>query len=197
MPRWTIFYAIGGIIFLAVIWCLVPNPELLVSILVRFFAFGIAVFISVRFREWKILFLAAMFLLMALRQVLTFLIWTNELQRGPLVNALSELPGFVVTILSLVSILYLGSLLNKNAKLLELKDANIRTLNSLLPMCSKCRKIKDDDGYWNDLEAYIESNTDSQFSHGLCEKCSDELYGDQEWYQKSKAKRRQMAKNKS
>ncbi len=84
MSRWTIYYAIGGIIFLAVIWCLVPNPELLVSILVRFLLLGLLCLFQFRFREWKILFLAAMFLLMALRQVLTFLIWTNELQRGPL-----------------------------------------------------------------------------------------------------------------
>ncbi|WP_320176219.1 hypothetical protein [Maridesulfovibrio sp.] len=197
MPKSTIFYAIAGIVLLAVIWCLVPKPELLVSIIVRLFAFGIAVFVSVKFREWKILFLAAMFFLMAARQILTFLIWTNELQRGPLINALSELPGFAVTVLALLSIVYLGVLLSKNSKLLELKEENIRTLNSLLPICSKCRKIKDDEGYWSDLEAYIESHTNSLFSHGLCEKCSDELYGDQEWYQKSKEKRKQMNENKS
>ncbi|WP_421901230.1 hypothetical protein [Maridesulfovibrio sp.] len=112
-------------------------------------------------------------------------------------KTMSELPGFAVTFLSLISIIYLGVLLSKNAKLLELKEEDIRTLNSLLPMCSKCRKIRDDDGYWSELESYVESHTGSQFSHSLCEECADEMYGDQEWYQKGKKKRRQKVGKKS
>ena len=73
----------------------------------------------------------------------------------------------------------------------ELEDAleNVKTLSGLLPICSKCKKIRDDKGYWNNLEAYIESHSDVLFSHGLCSECSDELYGDQEWYIKSKKRR--------
>jgi len=189
LSRKKILYVLIAVAALSVVWFMVPEPELLVSIFIRLLAFGTAVYISVRFWDWRILFLAAMFLLMAVRQLLTFLIWSGALERGPLVNSLSELPGFIVTVLSLVSIIYLGRLLSGNAKLLKLKDDNIRTLNRLLPICSKCRKIRDDDGYWNELESYIESNTDAKFSHGLCEKCADEMYGDQEWYQKSKKHR--------
>ena len=54
----------------------------------------------------------------------------------------------------------------------------IRTLNGLLPICAHCKKIKDEKGYWNQIESYIESHTDALFSHGLCESCAQELYGD-------------------
>ncbi|WP_432735676.1 hypothetical protein [Maridesulfovibrio sp. FT414] len=172
-----------------VVWFFVPKPELVVSIIVRMLAFGVAVFVSVKYREWKVLFLAAMFLLMALRQVLTLLIWTGVMDRNVMTSALSELPGFIVTILSLVSIIYIGLLLSGKVKLIEMQENNIRTLNSLLPICSNCRRIKNDEGYWQELEAYIEANTDSQFSHGLCRECSDELYGGQPWYEKSKKRR--------
>ncbi len=61
---------------------------------------------------------------------------------------------------------------------------NIRKLSGLLPICSKCKKIRDDKGYWNQLEAYIEGHSEALFSHGLCSECADTLYGDQEWYRK-------------
>lgn len=64
----------------------------------------------------------------------------------------------------------------------------INTLSGLLPICSSCKKIRDDRGYWNLLESYIENHSDAQFSHGLCPACSDELYGRQEWYSKRKQK---------
>ncbi len=41
-------------------------------------------------------------------------------------------------------------------------------------------------GYWNNLEAYIEKHSDASFSHGICQECSDELYGNQNWYIKMK-----------
>ncbi|MEH0020822.1 MAG: PAS domain-containing protein [Desulfobacter sp.] len=70
----------------------------------------------------------------------------------------------------------------------ELRDAleNVKTLSGLLPICAKCKKIRDDKGYWNTLEAYIQSHSNVLFSHGLCTDCSDDLYGKQEWYIKFK-----------
>jgi CheY-like chemotaxis protein len=62
----------------------------------------------------------------------------------------------------------------------------MKTLKSLLPMCAKCKKIRDEEGLWNQLEAYIEKHTDSDFSHGMCGECAEELYGDSEWYKKRK-----------
>lgn len=60
----------------------------------------------------------------------------------------------------------------------------LRVLRGTLPICVRCRKIKDEDGYWKIVEEYIESHTDLLFSHGLCDGCSSELYGNYEWFKK-------------
>jgi AmiR/NasT family two-component response regulator len=60
----------------------------------------------------------------------------------------------------------------------ELQDAlaKVRTLSGLLPICSSCKKIRDDEGYWNQLEAYIQEHSKAVFSHGLCPECAKKLY---------------------
>ncbi len=63
---------------------------------------------------------------------------------------------------------------------LEKRLKEIKTLQGLLPMCAWCRNIRDDKGYWKNLEAYIREHTDTAFSHGICPKCmkkvNPELY---------------------
>ena len=80
----------------------------------------------------------------------------------------------------------------KEALLNELREAldKVKTLSGLLPMCAKCKKIRDDKGYWKQIEEYIQAHSDAQFSHAVCPQCSDELYGHQEWYQKMKSHRK-------
>lgn len=55
----------------------------------------------------------------------------------------------------------------------ELQDAlaKIKTLSGLIPMCSWCRKIRDDSGYWEKLEKYIQEHSDASFTHGICPEC--------------------------
>jgi PAS domain S-box-containing protein len=62
----------------------------------------------------------------------------------------------------------------------ELQHAldNIRTLQGLIPICANCKKIRDDKGFWNQVEAYISEHTDATFSHGICPDCGKKLYGD-------------------
>lgn len=52
----------------------------------------------------------------------------------------------------------------------------IRQLRHLIPMCSLCRKVRDDEGYWNQLEHYIHKHTPSRFSHGICKECAKKHY---------------------
>lgn len=68
----------------------------------------------------------------------------------------------------------------------QLKEAldNVHTLSGLIPICAECKKIKDDKGYWNQVDEYISKHSDLMFSHGLCSDCEEKLYGDQEWYKK-------------
>ena len=69
---------------------------------------------------------------------------------------------------------------------LQIAMGEINTLQGILPICAKCKKIRDDKGSWNQLESYIECHSDAHFSHGLCLECEDALYGDEEWYRKLK-----------
>jgi AmiR/NasT family two-component response regulator len=62
-----------------------------------------------------------------------------------------------------------------NAELQDTLD-KVKTLSGLLPICSSCKKIRDDKGYWNQLEVYIRDHSEVEFSHGLCPECAKELY---------------------
>jgi DNA-binding NtrC family response regulator len=66
----------------------------------------------------------------------------------------------------------------REALLHDLQQAltNIKTLHGLLPICINCKKIRDDGGYWHQIETYIRSHSDADFSHGLCPQCRDTLY---------------------
>lgn len=52
----------------------------------------------------------------------------------------------------------------------------VKTLSGLIPICSNCKKIRDDKGYWNQLETYITKHSEAGFSHGICPDCVDHLY---------------------
>jgi DNA-binding response OmpR family regulator len=54
--------------------------------------------------------------------------------------------------------------------------ANIKTLSGLLPICASCKKIRDDSGYWNQIETYIKNHSDATFTHGICPDCMQKLY---------------------
>jgi PAS domain S-box-containing protein len=54
--------------------------------------------------------------------------------------------------------------------------SEIKALSGLLPICASCKKIRDDKGYWNQIESYIESHSDAEFSHGICPDCMGKLY---------------------
>jgi PAS domain S-box-containing protein len=62
----------------------------------------------------------------------------------------------------------------------ELQDAlaDIKTLSGLVPICSNCKKIRDDKGYWTQLEAFIQEHSEARFSHGICPDCMEKLYPD-------------------
>ena len=62
----------------------------------------------------------------------------------------------------------------------DLKKAlsEVKRLSGLLPICSFCKKIKDDQGYWNQIEAYIRDHSDAEFSHSLCQECAEKHYPD-------------------
>ena len=72
---------------------------------------------------------------------------------------------------------------------LEIALDEIKTLKGIVPICANCKKIRDDKGYWNNLESYIEKHSDASFSHGMCPQCIEALYGKEQWYIKMKKKK--------
>ena len=53
---------------------------------------------------------------------------------------------------------------------------HVKTLNGLLPICASCKKIRNDDGYWEQVESYIRSRSNAEFTHGICPDCVRTLY---------------------
>jgi CheY-like chemotaxis protein len=54
--------------------------------------------------------------------------------------------------------------------------ANVKLLSGLLPICASCKKIRDDKGYWSQVESYIQKHSEAKFSHGICPDCFKKLY---------------------
>ncbi|MDP3286111.1 MAG: hypothetical protein Q8M56_16910 [Desulfobacterales bacterium] len=77
---------------------------------------------------------------------------------------------------------YLNMVFEKNkillAEKINLEKAlgEIKTLSGLIPICSKCKKIRDDKGFWQQVEVYVQDNSDAEFSHGICPDCFKKLY---------------------
>ena len=67
----------------------------------------------------------------------------------------------------------------------ELKQTNlklrktlqeIKTLRGLIPICANCKKIRNDRGYWDEVEVYVENHSEAEFSHSICPDCVSKLY---------------------
>jgi sigma-B regulation protein RsbU (phosphoserine phosphatase) len=69
------------------------------------------------------------------------------------------------------------SLAEQVAKLQE-TIANVKQLKGLLPMCSYCKRIRKDEDYWQQVEAYVSDHSDAEFSHGVCPSCLEEVRRD-------------------
>ena len=59
---------------------------------------------------------------------------------------------------------------------LESALAEVKTLRGILPICSFCKKIRDDQGYWNQVDVYIKNRSDADFSHSICPDCLKKHY---------------------
>ncbi|WDP88720.1 MAG: PAS domain S-box protein [Desulfobacter sp.] len=78
----------------------------------------------------------------------------------------------------------LGKALFEKEKLLK----ENKTLKGLLPICSGCKRIRDEKGKWWPIDAYIEKATETKLNHTICVDCKEAFYGDEAWYQKRKKK---------
>lgn len=73
---------------------------------------------------------------------------------------------------------------------LKMEEAmqEVDTLRGLIPICAKCKNIRDDKGFWHNVEAYLEKHSGAKFTHGLCKECMMELYGKESWFRDDEEK---------
>lgn len=70
----------------------------------------------------------------------------------------------------------LNKRLRKMVKELHAALEEVKTLGGMIPICASCKKIRDDKGYWNQIELYIRDHSEAEFTHGICPECAKKLY---------------------
>lgn len=113
----------------------------------------------------------------------------------PKAHYLSLILGYgIAALLGSLIIFIAGHMLDKKEReqqelIKTLQDAvfEIKTLQGIVPICSFCKKIRDDKGFWSQVEAYVSLHTEAQFSHGVCPDCQEEHYPDLFKNKKSKS----------
>jgi hypothetical protein len=104
--------------------------------------------------------------------------------RAPFIRA-ATISGFLgifaIIVGTIIFIKLTNPLINNlNKTVAELQDAlaNVNQLSGLLPICASCKKIRDDQGYWTQLEAYITDHSKADFTHSICPDCTQKFYAD-------------------
>jgi len=98
-------------------------------------------------------------------------------------NAYSEtyenlIKNFRDIIQSQLELIYMNTILGEKNKSLSDYLAEIKILRGIVPICSFCKKIRDAEGNWSEVEAYVSRHSEAQFSHGVCPECGKIHYGD-------------------
>jgi hypothetical protein len=82
-----------------------------------------------------------------------------------MIDLFAEVIACMISFLLLLGMAYINQLI-----------MSVRTLSGLLPICASCKKIRDDQGYWTQIELYIRDHSQAEFSHGICPDCAERLY---------------------
>src|SRR3970282_1483539 len=86
------------------------------------------------------------------------------------------LSGLILLVLFLGFVPHLYRPAPRTSRDLQSALDKVRTLQGLLPICANCKKIRDDTGYWNQIETYIKDRSQAEFTHGICPDCAQRLY---------------------
>ena len=102
--------------------------------------------------------------------------------RAPYIKAIliSGLVGIIAIIVGTFLFIYVTApLLRKLTNTIETLEgalSKVKLLSGFLPICASCKNIRDDKGYWNQIESYIRDHSEAEFSHGICPECAKKLY---------------------
>ncbi len=124
---------------------------------------------------------------MAVRRLITLVVWLfNPGAEGFTVMYSYELIGLLGSVVMLLGVIAIKPVFSRIVQAEQEQRAlserlqaalkHIKILNGLLPICANCKKIRDDRGYWQQIETYLSSHTDATFSHGICPDCMEKLY---------------------
>jgi len=112
--------------------------------------------------------------------------------RAPFIKAalISGLIGIIAVAIGTMFFIYVTSpILRKLSKTVEtLQNAlnKVKLLSGFLPICSYCKNIRDDKGYWGQIESYIRDHSEAEFSHSICPDCAEKHFPGVEFYKKEK-----------
>lgn len=137
-------------------------------------------------RVWSLLSLGIA--TMAARRFITFMTLMSTPETHTPMSYSYEIIGCMGSMMILAGVIAIKPffIFIKNAEVEKRKLAenlqealdHIKVLNDILPICANCKKIRDDEGYWEQIETYISNNSDTQFSHSICPECVKLLYPD-------------------
>jgi len=112
------------------------------------------------------------------------LLQATALQQGTLLAAVVLHPALTMAFLMLNAARVEGDLAAAQTGLqstiadLQRALAEVKTLKGLLPICARCKKVRDDAGYWTQIEVFVSDRSEAEFSHGICPDCARQLYPD-------------------
>ncbi len=98
-------------------------------------------------------------------------------------NFIQLIRNFAEIIESSLELIYMNHILGEKNKRFSDYLSEIKTLRGILPICSYCKQIRDDKGYWSQIESYIRKHSDAEFSHGICPECAKKHYPDLDLYE--------------
>ncbi len=143
--------------------------------------FFVFYFVPITIAAWKVGSTSS-YLISILSSIIWFL--SDIYSSHPYSNAFFAAWNTAIRLLAFLTIAYTMSrvrfLLTEERKISKnLRDAlvQIKTLSGLIPICASCKKIRDDKGYWNEVEAYILEHSEAELTHGFCPECMKKLYG--------------------
>ncbi len=143
--------------------------------------FFVFYFLPIALAAWKLTSTSS-YLISILSASVWFL--SDTLSSHPHSSVFFEFWDTAIRLVSFLIIAYITSkirfLLTKERETTQaLQDAmsQVKTLSGLIPICASCKKIRDDKGYWNQVEVYIQQHSGAEFSHGFCPDCMKKLYG--------------------
>jgi len=66
----------------------------------------------------------------------------------------------------------------ERSRLIETALKDVKTMKGFIPICASCKKVRNDEGYWDQIEKYIRDRSDAEFTHSICPDCKKKLYSE-------------------